>query len=79
MTRYHHERRKPEWLRSVPRTKPAQHEPGQLLTPNEVQVQHNIREGSEKLLEAIWRRHQRIMLVAQAHGRQVAIPERATK
>lgn len=72
--RYRMERRKPEWLRSVPRTKPAPSEPGQILTPTEVSAQHQIREGSDRLLEAIWRRHQRVMLVAKAKGRQVVIP-----
>lgn len=30
--------------------------------------------GSGLLLRALWSRHQRVMLVAQAHGRQVVQP-----
>lgn len=72
--RYRMERRKPEWLRSVPRTKPRHNEPGQLLTPTERYSETLIRDGSDRLLEAIWRRHKRVMLVAKAQGRQVVIP-----
>ena len=31
--------------------------------------------GSDALLRALWRRHQRVMLVAKARGRQVVIPD----
>lgn len=71
---YRRERRKPEWLRSVPRTKPKADDPGQLLTPSERYCEEEIREGSNKLLIALWQRHERIMLIAKAYGRQVVIP-----
>lgn len=74
MTRARYDHKYPQWMRSVPRTKPVANEPGQLLTPTERLAEHDIREGSDKLLAAIWRRHHRIMLVAQACGRQVARP-----
>lgn len=74
MNRYAQEKRKPEWLRSVPRTKPRRDEPGQLLTSYEAASQDAIRMGSDMLLQRIWERHKRIMLVAEASGRLVMRP-----
>lgn len=34
----------------------------------------DLERGSHALLSALWLRHQRVMLVAEAHGRQVVRP-----
>ncbi len=69
-----YETTRPEWMRSVPRTKPKADEPGQLYTPTERQAEDDIREGSDYLLAAIWVNHPGIMRHAIARGRSVEIP-----
>lgn len=69
-----HDARLPQYMRSVPRTKPLSHEPGQLLTPRERAWIDGIEHGSETLLRALWKQHHRIMLVHQANGLQVVQP-----
>lgn len=34
----------------------------------------NLAQGSQALLSALWQRHQRVLLVAEASGRQVVRP-----
>lgn len=34
----------------------------------------DLERGSHALLSALWQRHQRVLLIAEAHGRQVVRP-----
>lgn len=76
--RSRYDRHYPEWLRSTPRTKPGPNDPGRLRSYREQCEEQAIREGSDKLLAAIWHRHPRVLLVAKALGRNVAPPPSQT-
>ncbi len=56
---------------------PAELVPGGALTPHLGDIESHafdMQDGSERLLRAIWQKHQRVMLVAKARGRRVVIP-----
>lgn len=74
MSRARYDATYPEWMRSVPRTKPRPDERGQLMTQTELDAENAVREGSDYLLASIWVNHPKIMRHAIACGRNVEVP-----
>lgn len=55
--------------------KPSALEDGWMASERNDKLYHkDMRDGSQRLLKALWHSHQRVMLVHEAHGRKVARP-----